>query len=220
MVTESSWQNRADLPELVGLCEIGADFHRRGWSLGTSSNFSVVLQRDPLLLLLTGSGKDKSCLTPEDFVVVDDTGTVLFGEPNRPSAEMWLHLVLAKNGAGAVLHTHSVWATVLSDAVGKKGLLLESYEMLKGLKGIETHATSKRVAVFENTQDIPELAKDVDVCLHAPDPLTHGFLLRKHGLYAWGEDLKEARRHVEVFEFLFECSGREATARKASLDRA
>lgn len=204
---EAAWQNRVDMPELVGLCETGADFHRRGWSLGTSSNYSVVLQRDPLRLLITASGKDKGRLTPEDFVVVDEAGVVHFGEPNRPSAEMWLHLVLAKNGAGAILHTHSAWATVLSNRVGSKGLLLEGYEMLKGLNGTETHDSSKRITVFENTQDIPALAKEVEARLSAPDPLTHGFLLRKHGLYAWGENLLEARRHIEVLEFLFEAEG-------------
>jgi ribulose-5-phosphate 4-epimerase/fuculose-1-phosphate aldolase len=37
----------------------------------------------------------------------------------------------------------------------------------------------------------------------------HGFLLSRHGLYTWGRDLAEARRHVEIFEFLFEAVARE-----------
>jgi methylthioribulose-1-phosphate dehydratase len=36
----------------------------------------------------------------------------------------------------------------------------------------------------------------------------HGFLLAKHGLYTWGRDLAEARRHIEIHEFLFEVVAR------------
>ena len=42
----------------------------------------------------------------------------------------------------------------------------------------------------------------------AAEPLQHGYLIRKHGLYTWGRDLDEARRHVEIFEFLLECVAR------------
>ena len=88
------------------------------------------------------------------------------------------------------------------------------YEMLKGLEGIKTHETSHWIPIFENTQDIPALASKVQHCLTDIDqPLTHGFLIRKHGLYAWGRDTFAARRHIEIYEFLFEC-----LARKIRLD--
>lgn len=196
------------------LRDLGAGLHHRGWSLGTSSNYSIVVNRDPLRLLQTASGKDKGRLNADDFVVIDGEGRVEQGAPNKPSAEMWLHLVLARHGAGAILHTHSVWSTLLSDRYGTAGVLLEGYEMLKGLSGIATHDTTKRVTVFENTQDIHALAATVDAQLQGDAPaLTHGFLLRRHGLYAWGKDLDEARRHLEVFEFLFEVEGRKLSMR-------
>ncbi len=201
--------NSADIRN--GLIETGRDFHRRGWSLGTSSNYSVVLGRDPLRLLITGSGFDKGRLTPEQFVVVDDRGTRLDAAHPKPSAETLLHTLLARTvGAGAILHTHSVWGTLLSEANVARGFLeISGYEMLKGLAGITTHETTVAVAVEPNTQDIAGLADQLEPRLRAGDPaLRHGFLMAGHGLYTWGADLPEARRHVEVLEFLFEVTGK------------
>jgi methylthioribulose-1-phosphate dehydratase len=109
-----------------------------------------------------------------------------------------------------VLHTHSVWSTILSDVHFADGrLAIEGYEMLKGLTGIRTHEHREELAIFENTQDIAALAARLaeQVAGGAPG-LEHGFLLRRHGLYTWGRDLAEARRHVEILEFLFEVLGR------------
>jgi methylthioribulose-1-phosphate dehydratase len=193
------------------LRDAGAVFWREGWSRGTSSNYSVVLKREPLMLLLTASGKDKGRLKPTDFVVVDAAGKAVEPPDQKPSAETALHLVLARQpGVGSVLHTHSVWGTLLSDLYARKGgFWIEGYEMLKGLAGITTHEHRQRVEVFPNTQDIPTLARQVGLRLADPAaPLRHGFLIERHGLYTWGRDVEEARRHIEIFEFLFEVVGR------------
>jgi methylthioribulose-1-phosphate dehydratase len=196
---------------LTDLIEVGVDFHRRGWSLATSSNYSVVSGRDPLRLLLTASGKHKGQLTPTDFVIVDETGRLAVASHERPSAETMLHVTLARQpGVGAVLHTHSVWGTLVSDWRREAGFVrFAGYEMLKGLEGIPTHETTLDVPIFDNTQDISGLAAQVERRLADPDrPLRFGFLIHRHGLYTWGRDLAEARRHVEVFEFLLEVVGR------------
>jgi methylthioribulose-1-phosphate dehydratase len=210
-------------PHVRALQQVGAFFYQRGWSVGTSSNYSVLLSRDPFRLLITASGKDKGQLQPHDFVVVDESGQVVEGaannaSPAKPSAETLLHVVAAQlPGVGAVLHTHSVWATMLSDLYHhERGVVLEGYEMLKGLSGIRTHEHRHRVEFFENTQDIPKLAVTVRERLDDPDnSLQYGFLLRRHGLYTWGRDLDEARRHIEILEFLFETFGRTLSLRGA-----
>jgi methylthioribulose-1-phosphate dehydratase len=197
-------QFSAEVDELV---RTGAEFHRRGWSLGTSSNYSVVVEREPLTLLLTGSGFDKGRLKPGQFVLVDAQGASLHASYPKPSAETMLHVVLARAaGAGAVLHTHSVAGTVLSEGfLGRGALPISGYEMLKGLHGITTHESSIDLTIFPNTQDIDTLAVEVERRLKdAESPLRHGFLMAGHGLYTWGKDLAEARRQVEVLEFLFE----------------
>lgn len=201
------------------LQDVARLFYDRNWALGTSGNYSVVLDRAPLRLLVTASGKDKRGLTDLDFVTVDGEGRTLQAAPGaKPSAETRLHTVLAQDaGVGAVLHTHSVWNTLLSDLLAEQRVLrLSGYEMLKGLSGVTTHETTVEIAIFENTQDIPALAREVRRRIDARDPaLRHAFLIRAHGLYTWGVDLAEARRHVEILEFLFE-----VTARKMAISSA
>ena len=188
------------------LIECGRDFHHRGWSLATSSNYSVVIDREPLTLLMTGSGFDKGRLQPDQFVIVDEGAKTLNSTFLKPSAEALLHTVLAKHGAGAVLHTHSVAATVLSEHFLKDGgLRIAGYEMLKGLTGITTHESEAWIEIYPNTQDIAALATVIDARLQDPaNPLRHGFLMAGHGLYTWGESIAAARRQIEVLEFLFE----------------
>ena len=204
---------------------IGREFHARSWSLGTSSNYSVVASRHPLELLITASGKDKSALGPDDFVRVDATGRVIDGSSRKSSAETLLHCLIAElvpalggGPVGAVLHTHSVWSTVLSGADLRRGSLrIEGFEMLKGLEGIGTHETFEEVPIFANSQDMTELSARIRDRLTGLDwsdtkrPPCHGLLLSRHGLYTWGQGLAEARRHVEIFEFLFEVVGRGRT---------
>ena len=198
--------------QIDGLRAVGAEFHQRGWSVGTSSNYSLVANRDPLELIVTASGKDKGRLGPDDFVRIDAAGRPISPGQAKSSAETMLHVVLAElPDVGAILHTHSVWSTVLSNLFFEDGgFAIEGYEMLKGLEGIATHEHRQWVAILENTQDISALAAEVAARLRDREqPLRHGFLIRRHGLYTWGPSLFEARRHVEIFEFLFECVARE-----------
>ena len=190
------------------LTETGRTLHGRGWALGTSGNFSAVVTSDPLRLLISRSGVDKGELTREQILLVDEVGAVVAGS-GKPSDETVVHLeVVRQRRAGAVLHTHSVWNTLLSEAAGDAGgLEVSGFEMLKGLSGVTTHEHAEWVPIIENTQDYGRMAREVGRALVA-NPRAHGLLLRGHGLYTWGRDLREARRHVEILEFLFEVTGR------------
>jgi methylthioribulose-1-phosphate dehydratase len=189
------------------LAEVGRHCYERGWALGTSGNFSAVLRTDPLTLAITTSGLDKGLLTASHIVAIDAQGRVVHGS-GRPSAEATLHLAIVRSrDAGAVLHTHSVWSTILSDAGAAGSLTIEGYEMLKGLDGVETHEHREWLPVVENTQDWAAAAPQIETMLRA-HPDAHGFLIRGHGLYTWGKDLAEAKRQIEILEFLFEVMGR------------
>ena len=189
------------------LAEIGRQCYARGWALGTSGNFSAVVGRDPLRLAITSSGVDKATLSAGQIVEIDERGEVI-GGPGRPSAEASLHLAITRaRGAGAVLHTHSIWSTILSDAAPGDGLAIEGYELLKGLDGVGTHEHREWLPILDNTQDWASAVPRVEALL-LEQPTAHGFLIRRHGLYTWGRDLAEARRHVESLEFLFEVIGR------------
>lgn len=191
------------------LVEIGRRFYSRNWVLGTSGNFSAVLSRDPLRLLITPSAAHKGQLIPADLLEVNEHGRPAVGSDQRPSAETALHLELVTSQrAEAVLHTHSVWGTMLSDAhLSDGGLAIAGYEMLKGLSGVSTHEHREWIPIVENDQDMTRLRSTVQATLaRAPSP--HAFLIRGHGLYTWGASLPDAERHVEILEFLFETVGR------------
>ena len=191
------------------LAELGHEFHKRGWVLGTSGNFSAVVARDPLRLAITASSLDKGRLQPEDILEINAQGQVIGSRPGKPSAETLLHIAIVNSlQAGAVLHTHSVWSTILSDYhIGRGGFFIEGYEMLKGLEGVQTHEHREWIPILENSQDMESLAAETRRTLQE-NPSVHGFLIRRHGMYTWGKDLTEAARHVEILEFLLESVGR------------
>ncbi|MGJ7902015.1 methylthioribulose 1-phosphate dehydratase [Lysobacter sp. 1R34A] len=175
----------------------------RGWTPATSSNFSSRI--DAQHVAITVSGRDKGRLTEGDIMVVD-----LDGQPvatsHRPSAETLLHTQLYKRypQVGCVLHTHSQTQTVASRLYAGAGHVhLEGYELLKAFSGTTTHETALDLPVYPNTQDMPTLAAQVDATLDRQ--AMWGYLIDGHGLYAWGRDMAEARRHLEAFEFLLGC---------------
>jgi len=191
------------------LAATSRSFYARGWAVGTSGNFSAVLTREPLRLAITPSGADKGELSAEQIVVVGGEGNQSEDVVSKPSAEALLHInVVLRRGAGAVLHTHSVWSTVLSTVhAAAGGILIEGFEMLKGLEGVKSHEHREWLPIVENSQDINALAENVSKILDLyPD--VHGFLVRQHGLYTWASDLVKAKRHVEILEFLLETIGR------------
>jgi methylthioribulose-1-phosphate dehydratase len=190
------------------LAEAARGFYQRGWALGTSGNFSAVAGSEPLRLIITSSGVDKGRLTTGQFVQVDGDGAVVAGE-GRPSDETKLHLAIIRHRqAMAVLHTHSVWSTSLSALlVNESGIEISGFEMLKGLAGVRTHEHREWLPILDNSQNMDELARELEELLRQR-PNAHGFLLRGHGLYTWGKSVDEARRHVEIFEFLLEVIGR------------
>ncbi|MDZ4681591.1 MAG: methylthioribulose 1-phosphate dehydratase [Saprospiraceae bacterium] len=183
-------------------------FHAKGWAPATSTNYSF---RNPApeqeTYTISRSGVDKAAFRLEDFMVVNAAGQPTDTYRHlRPSAETLLHTMLYEQpGVNAILHTHSVVNTVYSWIHrDEKAVKISGFELLKGLQGITTHEAEVWIPIFENTQDIAALSLEIKARL-AEYPEIPGFLLAGHGLYAWGNSIAEAKRHIETFEFLFEC---------------
>ena len=188
------------LQQLVAACHwIGA----KGWAPATGGNMSV--RQDADWCWLSESGKDKGSLTTADFLQVSIADNHA-PSGRKPSAETGLHTLIYRlyPQANAVLHVHTVNATVLSRVEKSPALLLNGFEMQKSLSGQTTHLGTVPVAIFDNDQDIDALAERIADYAQT-HPLRYGFLLRGHGLTCWGRDVAEARRHLEGLEFLFEC---------------
>jgi methylthioribulose-1-phosphate dehydratase len=186
--------------ELVALSH---DFHRRGWSLATSSNFSARIDQDQFII--TVSGKDKGSLSVDDFVLVN----LHQPPPEIASAETLLHATLytLMPQTACVLHTHSVSATLLS--LRQPEIILEGYEMLKALGGVSTHDHLEVIPVLPNSQDLSALSEEV-LPMMKYQPNVHSFLIAGHGLYTWGESIFKARMQLEALEFMLACEARKS----------
>lgn len=192
----------------VTLIQAARSFYEKNWMLGTSGNLSLRLSGpdEPLEYLITASGQEKGALTLNDFVRVDHTGNPAKGEDpaKKGSAETLLHGAVYQHfsAAMAVYHVHTVAAGILSRHSTRPDntLSFSDLEMLKGL-GFSTHESTAILPVLENSQDMTVLVQQLPAVLRPEVP---GFILKDHGLYTWGRSPAEAKRHVEIWEYLFQ----------------
>jgi len=176
----------------------------RGWCPATGGNFSARIDRNSCAI--TASGVDKTALKEEDLLIVDFTGKPL-STAKKPSAETILHTTLysLSENIGAVLHTHTVAATVLSNYfTDRSSMVFSGYEMQKALNGITSHEEIITIPILNNNQNIPALAAKLTQRWEK-ETFNYAFLVRGHGLYAWGKNIQAAKRHLEGIEFLLSC---------------
>lgn len=203
MQTASSQEPDSESGRIDALIEIARDFGARGWTPATSGNYSIRL--DDGSVLVTRSGADKRRLDRSGLMRLDAEGAPL--EDARPSAETLLHVQIYRHDptAAVVLHVHSPAATVMSRRVASSGLLrLQNYELLKALRGVETHAAAVELPVVANDQDMTRLAAAVEPWL-ARSTCAPAYLIEGHGIYTWGASVAEAARHLEALDFILEC---------------
>jgi len=193
-----------DFPDIATLlCDACRDIGARGWCMATSGNFSARVAGTSCMI--TRSGRDKSRLGIDDLMICNFDGESV-DAGSKPSAETPLHTALYSldEDIGAVLHTHSVNATLLS-LRHESSLQIAGFEMQKAFAGVTSHEKKVSIPVFGNDQDMNRLARRIIDAWHEGRFEAPGFVIAGHGLYAWGRDIGEARRHVEGFEFLFTC---------------
>ncbi|MBA2405739.1 MAG: methylthioribulose 1-phosphate dehydratase [Bdellovibrionales bacterium] len=184
-------------------------FNQKGWSPATSTNYSV-RSTNPKEYIISRSGVDKSQFDLADLILINPQGEVLapFNLPGiKSSAETEIHTHIYRKypHVNCVLHTHSVLGTVLSYThVKEKQLRFEGFEIQKGLDGNTTHELESILPIVPNSQVMGDILKQMDQHF-TEQPKVHGFLIAGHGLYTWGKDIATAKRHIETYEFLFEC---------------
>jgi len=184
------------------IIEAGRALYQMGLVPATSGNFSARLADGNIAI--TVSGRHKGKLNEADVMIVDPAGKPL--DARQPSAETGLHTQIYAHypEAGAILHPHSLRGVLLSRRY-PDFVRLQNYELLKAFPGIRSHKETLVVPVFDNDQDIPRLAAQVQDYLDHNDQV-HGYIIANHGFYTWGRSMADALRHVEAFEFLFACT--------------
>lgn len=183
------------------LIAAGRFIDSKGWVPATSGNFSARLADGNIAI--TVSGRHKGQLQRGDIMLIDPNGQSLDGQ--KPSAETLLHTSLYRRypAVQAILHPHSINAT-LAARLFEAEIVLEDYELLKALAGIDSHETRISIPIFANDQNIPRLAAQVDNFLNQHGD-THAYIIAGHGFYTWGGSVAETLRHLEALEFLFDC---------------
>jgi methylthioribulose-1-phosphate dehydratase len=177
-----------------------AELARAGMTPATSSNFSARL--NDRLCLITASGRDKGKLKPDDFMEVDMNGTAV-DATRKASAETLLHTQIyrLRPDANVVLHTHSPAQTLMSMRYEKAGrIAFTGYELQKAFRGVSSHEGTVLLPIVGNSQDMSKLCADVAPFFAGSE--FWGYLIAGHGIYTWGRDIEEARRHLDAFEFL------------------
>ncbi|HMQ48064.1 MAG TPA: methylthioribulose 1-phosphate dehydratase [Saprospiraceae bacterium] len=184
------------------------EFYQRGWAMATSTNYSFRNSTpNEHTFTISRSGVDKGQFHLDDFMGIDGQGHPSPAWQHlKASAETLLHTMLYEDERiGAVLHTHSVDVTVYSWLFREeRELIFQGFELQKGIEGVVSHEETLVLPVFDNAQDIAALSKVIQSDL-AQRPIVYGFILRGHGLYAWGKDIATAKRHIETYEFLVTC---------------
>lgn len=177
-----------------------AELAKTGMTPATSSNFSARL--DEGHCLITASGKDKGKLVANDFIEVTMNGESV-DDTRKSSAETLLHTQIyqLRPDANAVLHTHSSAQTLMSMRFEKDGRIeFKGYELQKALRGVASHESAVYLPIVANSQDMHSLCASVLPFFERTE--FWGYLIAGHGIYTWGRDIDEARRHLDAFEFL------------------
>jgi len=182
------------------LITVAHEAHARGWVPATSGNFSTRLADGDIAITVSGSNKGK--LAVDDIMRLGADGSPRGSM--QPSAETLLHVQLYHRDCAinAVLHTHSVNATIASQSHAER-LHFEDLEILKAFTGIDTHIAAIEIPIFANNQNIGVLAEEVEEHMQARDQGL-AYLIAGHGVYTWGADIEECSRHLEALEYLFE----------------
>lgn len=187
------------------LREIKANLAARGWFPATSGNLSVRVggfEPEQFTFAITSSGRDKSVQTPEDFLLVNEKGVATEATSLKPSAETLIHSEIYRlTGAGAIFHVHTIFNNLISELYWeRKSIPVDGVELIKAFNIWDEEAQIE-IPILPNYAEIPRIAALVE---DAIIPRIPGIVLRKHGIYAWGANAFEAKRHLEAFEFLFE----------------
>jgi methylthioribulose-1-phosphate dehydratase len=201
-MSQTEQATRELLVELLGV------FYAKGWVSGTGGGICGPADGGGLLLAPTGVHKER--IKPDEFFTVDPAdGRVLLtpDDPNlRPSeCNAIFSLAARERGARSVVHSHALSAVLAGDIAGDADhVAIRDLEMLKGIRGVGNRDVHL-LPVIRNTPREPELTEQLTRVLGDPRFRdSFGVVVADHGAYIWGDDVWEAKRHTEVYHFLFE----------------
>ncbi|EWC45164.1 methylthioribulose-1-phosphate dehydratase [Drechslerella stenobrocha 248] len=191
------------------ICELCRNFYTLGWVTGTGGGISI---RQDDNIYIAPSGVQKERLHPSHMFVLSHSANTYLRHPTplKPSACTPLFLAAYNaRGAGACIHTHSHWA-VLATLInrGKKTFRIANAEMIKGIPspatgGYHGYHDTLEIPIIENTAKEEDLRESLEKAIEEY-PNTSAVLVRRHGVYVWGDTVWKAKTQAECYDYLFQ----------------
>jgi methylthioribulose-1-phosphate dehydratase len=192
------------------LTELLRSFYAKGWVSGTGGGISGPADGGGLLLAPTGVHKER--IRPDEFFTVDPADGHVISAPDDPAlrpseCNSIFCLAARERAARSIVHSHALSAVLAGDlAAASDHVAIRDLEMLKGIRGVQNRDVHL-VPVIRNTPREGELVEQLEAVLADPRfESAFAVIVADHGAYIWGEDVWEAKRHTEVYHFLFEAA--------------
>ena len=193
------------------LCE---RFYNAGWATGTGGGVSIRVggpkENRPYRVFVAPSGVQKEDMVGDDVFELDMEGQVVT-PPKTPMLRqsactpLWYVVYKRVPSAMCVIHTHSMnaqLATLLDPTEKSDVLRITHLEMLKGV-GNHSYDSVLEVPIIDNRPSEDLLADQLDAAI-LKYPNCNAVLVRRHGIYAWGDSWEQAKAQCESFDYLFE----------------
>ncbi|KAK3909821.1 Methylthioribulose-1-phosphate dehydratase [Frankliniella fusca] len=192
------------IPELSRL------FYDLGWVTGTGGGISI---KDGNEIYIAPSGVQKERIMPNDLFVQDINGKDIHLPPlekklKKSQCTPLFMCAYKKRSAGAVIHTHSKSAVMATLLYPGKEFLITHQEMIKGIQNQKLGRNYRYdeklvVPIIENTPFEKDLeSRMADVLEEYPE--TSAILVRRHGVYVWGNSWQHAKTTTECYDYLFD----------------
>ncbi|XP_077293734.1 putative methylthioribulose-1-phosphate dehydratase [Arctopsyche grandis] len=190
--------------------ELCRQFYHLGWVTGTGGGISIKYENK---IYIAPSGVQKERMQPDEMFVQTINNEDLELPPSEKNLKKsqctpLFMLAYRSRNAGAVIHTHSPHAVRVTLLWPGQEFCITHQEMIKGIKdaslGRNLHYDEKLIIpIIENTPFEEDLASSMDEAL-GKYPGTSAILVRRHGVYVWGDTWKSAKTMTECFDYLFE----------------
>lgn len=195
------------------ICDLCRNLYTQGHVSGTGGGISIRVNDH---IVMAPSGVQKERMLPSDMFTLDLKGNITQSPTPRPPptklpklsecAPLFLSAYELRN-AGAIIHGHSInafLATLINP--GATEFHVTNIEMIKGIKDHGFYGDCV-VPIIENTARECELTDRLRVAI-ARYPKSNAVLVRRHGVYVWGDDWIAAKTQAESYEYLFEAAVR------------
>jgi len=190
--------------------ELCRQFYHLGWVTGTGGGISIKHEHE---IYIAPSGVQKERIQPEDLFVQDIEGKDIFSPPEYKNLHksqctpLFMNAYTMRN-SGAVIHTHSKAAVLATLIFPGKEFRITHQEMIKGIRNAKLGRQYRYdeelvIPIIENTCWEKDLTNDMAQAMMTY-PETCAVLVRRHGVYVWGDTWQQAKTMCECFDYLFD----------------